>query len=343
MARMRKQTAPATATACGACAHRVPVVRTILLVVLLLAAAVRPAAAQSLAFRSFGEESGLLDGTIGSLAQDRDGFLYAATENGLYRYDGLRFTRLGPAEGLPENGQVEVVRAAPDGHVWVVFTDRVYRLGPGATVSAALDARLDDEHGHRAAVLGPDLLLVRNHRLLRIAPEPHPAGAETLSVRPLLAEAAPAHDADRAAPDAGDFVQVEHDHVWASCGQALCRLDHGTVMFGPQSGLPADRWTALIRDHAGTIWLRSPGRIASLAAGDSRFRVVEVPGGPGRFAREPGQLDLVEDAAGRVVTQSAHGLLVHERGRRGGRYGLETMCIGGGQGLAAVFENVQAG
>jgi acetyl-CoA C-acetyltransferase len=24
--------------------------------------------------------------------------------------------------------------------------------------------------------------------------------------------------------------------------------------------------------------------------------------------------------------------------RRGGRYGLETMCIGGGQGLAAVFE-----
>jgi acetyl-CoA acetyltransferase family protein len=34
--------------------------------------------------------------------------------------------------------------------------------------------------------------------------------------------------------------------------------------------------------------------------------------------------------------------LLHELRRRGGRYGLETMCIGGGQGLAAVFENVQA-
>ena len=33
--------------------------------------------------------------------------------------------------------------------------------------------------------------------------------------------------------------------------------------------------------------------------------------------------------------------LLHELRRRGGRYGLETMCIGGGQGLAAVFENVQ--
>ena len=34
--------------------------------------------------------------------------------------------------------------------------------------------------------------------------------------------------------------------------------------------------------------------------------------------------------------------LLRELGRRGGRYGLETMCIGGGQGLAAVFENLQA-
>ena len=32
--------------------------------------------------------------------------------------------------------------------------------------------------------------------------------------------------------------------------------------------------------------------------------------------------------------------LSHEMRRRGVRYGLETMCIGGGQGLAAIFENV---
>jgi acetyl-CoA C-acetyltransferase len=32
--------------------------------------------------------------------------------------------------------------------------------------------------------------------------------------------------------------------------------------------------------------------------------------------------------------------LLRELQRRGGRYGLETMCIGGGQGLAAVFERV---
>jgi acetyl-CoA C-acetyltransferase len=32
--------------------------------------------------------------------------------------------------------------------------------------------------------------------------------------------------------------------------------------------------------------------------------------------------------------------LLREMDRRGARYGLETMCIGGGQGLAAVFERI---
>jgi len=32
--------------------------------------------------------------------------------------------------------------------------------------------------------------------------------------------------------------------------------------------------------------------------------------------------------------------LLRELRRRGARYGLETMCIGGGQGMSAIFENV---
>jgi acetyl-CoA C-acetyltransferase len=36
---------------------------------------------------------------------------------------------------------------------------------------------------------------------------------------------------------------------------------------------------------------------------------------------------------GRIMTT-----LLHELQRRQGRYGLETMCIGGGQGIAAIFE-----
>ncbi|HST31965.1 MAG TPA: acetyl-CoA C-acetyltransferase [Solirubrobacteraceae bacterium] len=39
---------------------------------------------------------------------------------------------------------------------------------------------------------------------------------------------------------------------------------------------------------------------------------------------------------GRIMTT-----LLRELRRRGGRYGLETMCIGGGQGMAAVFERIE--
>jgi acetyl-CoA acyltransferase len=33
--------------------------------------------------------------------------------------------------------------------------------------------------------------------------------------------------------------------------------------------------------------------------------------------------------------------LLHEMGRRGSRYGMVTMCIGGGMGAAGIFENLQ--
>ncbi|MFW0756273.1 acetyl-CoA C-acyltransferase family protein [Pseudomonas sp. H11T01] len=41
-------------------------------------------------------------------------------------------------------------------------------------------------------------------------------------------------------------------------------------------------------------------------------------------------------ATGAIITTK----LVHELHRSGGRYGLATMCIGGGQGIAAIFERV---
>ncbi len=37
------------------------------------------------------------------------------------------------------------------------------------------------------------------------------------------------------------------------------------------------------------------------------------------------------------------GTLVRELGRRGGRYGLATMCIGVGQGIASLWERVGDG
>lgn len=59
---------------------------------------------------------------------------------------------------------------------------------------------------------------------------------------------------------------------------------------------------------------------------------------PGRFNVNGSGISLghpVGATGVRIMTS-----LLHELSRRGERYGLETMCIGGGQGMAAVFERV---
>jgi len=49
---------------------------------------------------------------------------------------------------------------------------------------------------------------------------------------------------------------------------------------------------------------------------------------------------LGPNGAGKTTAVRILTTLLRELDRRGGRYGLETMCIGGGQGLAAVFERI---
>ena len=80
-------------------------------VCLALAASV---GAQQYSFRYYGTEEGLTNVAVKVLFQDRTGFLWAGTENGLFRFDGQRFQRYGSAEGLPPD-VVLSVGEAPDG------------------------------------------------------------------------------------------------------------------------------------------------------------------------------------------------------------------------------------
>ena len=57
--------------------------------------------AQRYNFKFYGEEEGLQSLAVQVVLQDRTGFLWVGTQNGLYRYDGSRFATFGKAEGLP--------------------------------------------------------------------------------------------------------------------------------------------------------------------------------------------------------------------------------------------------
>src|SRR5689334_13522212 len=74
--------------------------------------------AQRYSFKFYGQESGLGNLAISALLQDRTGFLWVGTPNGLYRYDGRHFRLFTAADGLPSM-QITTRAETSDGTFWV--------------------------------------------------------------------------------------------------------------------------------------------------------------------------------------------------------------------------------
>src|SRR5271163_3516689 len=87
-------------------------------VLLVALGAPRELSGQRYNFKFYGEEEGLQNLVVQVILQDRSGFLWAGTQNGLYRYDGNRFARFGKAEGLP-GARIESLYESADGTLWV--------------------------------------------------------------------------------------------------------------------------------------------------------------------------------------------------------------------------------
>ena len=77
-----------------------------------------PLPAQRYEFRNYGQEDGLTNLVVSSIAQDRQGFLWVGTQNGLFWYDGERFQGFFQSQGLPDSN-VWSVHESGDGTLWV--------------------------------------------------------------------------------------------------------------------------------------------------------------------------------------------------------------------------------
>jgi signal transduction histidine kinase/CheY-like chemotaxis protein/ligand-binding sensor domain-containing protein len=90
------------------------------------------------------EKRGVLVGTIWSLLHDRDGLLWAGTDNGAARFDGTAWSLLDKRDGLP--GQVVyAIQQAPDGAMWFGTDGGLMRYQPNKTtpVKPAVIVRTD--------------------------------------------------------------------------------------------------------------------------------------------------------------------------------------------------------
>ena len=75
------------------------------------------ASAQRYAFKYYGHDQGLTNLAIMCLLQDRMGFIWVGTHDGLFRYDGLHFAVFRKEEGLPSS-RIESLHQTSDGTLW---------------------------------------------------------------------------------------------------------------------------------------------------------------------------------------------------------------------------------
>jgi ligand-binding sensor domain-containing protein len=107
------------------------------------------------AFHAYGEDEGLTSVTVECLLQDRTGFLWVGTQDGLFRFDGLRFVRFGRSEGLP-SGRVNVLHETKDGRLYVGTRGGLARVGAGRVIPLGKEVGLPEESIHDQAVTSDD-------------------------------------------------------------------------------------------------------------------------------------------------------------------------------------------
>ncbi len=217
--------------------------------------------AQQLGFRHYGAAEGLKNLAILSLAQDREGFLWAGSEDGLYRYDGTRFHLMGTPEGLPCVSEVQALHVSADGALWANTCSKVFRFdGERFQAVSGVDEMLarsqamaDDAQGHVVVATHTGLKEVVPERGSFIA-QPYLAGAGFRGKR-------------------ATSVLRRGSQLWFGCEDRLCVEENGKVLeYGPEQGLPADSWDGIRITADGTVWVRSPSKLYREAAGEKRFQ-----------------------------------------------------------------------
>ena len=294
----------------------------------MLALPPRPAEAQRLSFRQYAQDQGLANLGVLCLSQSASGFVLVCTEDGAVRYDGRRFELFGHEQGLPDQGIVYDMKVAPNGRLFVVFSNAIYMSGTDGhgelfergqyTALRSADGPIEIEAAHSAALLDNDLLLVERGQL-RIARMTPDGSAEVPTLERYFSDAA--LEAEPALKRIVS-VSVTSDGIWLGCGDGrICHLPRPDTqpaaaieVAGEADGLPKRDWTAFLRDRHGTLWARSLDQIAHRDPGQARFSLDPIPGGPGRYAGHFDRLVVAEDPAGNILTQGRSGLLIRSNG-----------------------------
>jgi diguanylate cyclase (GGDEF)-like protein len=289
--------------------------RLIHLLVLLVAVVLASASlAQQYSFQPYRQSDGLASLNINSISFDKQGFLWVATENGVYRFLGQNFQRFGRDQGLPEEQALQVL-TPPDGTVWVASSQNLYRWD-GESFHAVFPKQVRIYNEHALAWQGPGRLLVaQNTQLTLVQYDQDGTILSQSSVIPdsLAPPGSPA-------TTIGTIGMGSDGSIWMSCHHQICSFRGDTSgastpnnrtastlkIYGPAQGVPDEVCSSILNDGHGNLWVVT------------QHHVLELPSGADRFLdRSPPALDsnrvfdilpLAVDASGRILISAADGI-----------------------------------
>jgi signal transduction histidine kinase/CheY-like chemotaxis protein len=253
--------------------------------------------AQHYNFQQYGRADGLTDPVPLAILQDRTGFLWVGTQNGLFRYDGTSFEGFNTAQGLPSS-QAESLYEDFDGSLLIAT--------PGGLVRYAS----------------------KQFTAIRVSPAPSGAPWTTTRRSGITTDRAGrmyvATDSGLVMLDAStgrgkiltaggeDVIYSVYrdpgEKIWAGCGNRLCTIENGRLV-PVVSNLPIAHWRGIRMDSSGNLWLISEHSIWVRRAAANSFESLPPLPNPGvSFSPFMGDPVLEVDSHGDIIVASSGGL-----------------------------------
>jgi ligand-binding sensor domain-containing protein/signal transduction histidine kinase len=289
----------------------------------LLLFAALPVCAQRLSVRRYDVSDGLAHGHVKAIHQDRKGYIWFGTQEGLSRFDGYRFTNYGERDGL---GHVIVNDIAEDrqGRLWVGTN--------GGGVARLIDDPREGPFSHQSASAPGVRRKFVNFRVVD-SPGSNRVNALLfdaddnlwLATDAGLYRAAAGQDRDLkfepAAPYSGEGIARSafadrHGRLWFGVGYELIEVVQGQIIkYGREDGVGRDNVMGVVEDQQGRLLVANEQEVFEFIAppdGRSRGQLRPFP-----LAIAPDPLTVMKvDATGVLWVGTRNGLIKYRDGKQ---------------------------
>jgi diguanylate cyclase (GGDEF)-like protein/PAS domain S-box-containing protein len=225
----------------------------------VLAIGTAQAAQREYYFQAIGSERGLAQNTVNALLQDRQGFVWAATQGGLHRYDGYAFRvyqhRPDDAGTLPESF-ITALAEDDAGKLWV-GTNTHYVAGFDPTVGRSVGKSFADGRSGRRDMVSA--LLFQPGKGLWVGTG---AGVELFDPVSGARRDVLAFSTDPGNNPRTGALAMAQGALWVASDEGLHRIDPVKFSVARLPGLKAA--FALRPEATGRLWIGAPGGLYRL-------------------------------------------------------------------------------